>query len=71
MSKHQKVKYEDLLSELSDLDLVDMMYLYIKAKTGDENNFEQLPVYYIEKIEELQEELNQLLGNKVIKDLFK
>ena len=71
MSKHQRVKYEDLLSELSDLDFVDLMYLYIKAKTGDEDNFEQLPVYYIEKIDELGEELNQLLGDKVVKDLFK
>lgn len=71
MSKHQRIEHKDLLSVLSDLDFVDMMYLYIEAKTGDENNFEQLPVYYIEKIEELGEEINQLLGDKVVKDLFK
>jgi hypothetical protein len=71
MSKHQRIEHKDLLSVLSNLNFIEMMNLYIEAKTGDERNIDQLPVYYIEKIEELQEELNQLLGDKVIKDLFK
>lgn len=72
MSKHpDKIEPKDLLSELSQLEFVDLVYLYIEAKTGDEYNFEQLPVYYIDKINEIGELINQVLGDKVTKDLFK
>lgn len=63
MSKHQRVKHEDLLSVFSDLEFTEMMDLYIEAKTGDQSTYDQLPADCLIKIEELNDQLNQFLGD--------
>lgn len=63
MSKHQRIEHKDLLSVFSDLEFTEMMCLYIEAKTGDESNYDELPADCHIKIEQLDEQLNQFLGD--------
>jgi len=75
MSKHQRAKHEDVLSVLSDLDIVDMMDLYIEAKTGDWSVLhDNLPTKCIQQIEQLgiylESELNKVYSEDM-NGLFK
>lgn len=71
--KHQELqeKHQMLLSLLSELDITDLLELYIEAKTGEYTSIDDLPVYIIEAIDGLGYELNKIYMDKVIKDLFK
>lgn len=68
MSKHQRVKHEDILSVLSDLNIVDLLDLYIEAKTGEcDVLLDILPMECMERIEQLGDYLVSEL-NKVYSD---
>ncbi len=73
MSKqnNRQEEYNKLLATLRELSIEDLLLLFIEAKTGSQEDIDQLPVSYLETVNELGDMLNSLYADRVIDSLFK
>lgn len=73
MSKqnNRQEEYNKLLATLRELTIEDLLYLFIEAKTGSQDDIDKLPVSFLETVNELGELLNSIYANRVIDSLFK
>ena len=73
MSKkiNRQEEYNNLLVNLKDLNIQELLLLFIEAKTGSEEDIDKLPVRYLETIDELGDMLNKFYADRVIDKLFK
>lgn len=73
MSKqnNRQEEYNKLLATLRELSIEDLLYLFIEAKTGSQDDIDKLPVSFLETVNELGELLNSIYANRVIDSLFK
>ena len=73
MSKkiNRQEEYNNLLVNLKDLNIQELLLLFIEAKTGSHEEIDNLPVTYLEAIDELGDMLNELYADRVIDKLFK
>ena len=73
MSKkiNRQEEYNNLLVNLKDLNIQELLLLFIEAKTGSEGDINELPVSYLQKIDELGDMLNKFYADRVIDKLFK
>lgn len=55
------IKHKDLLKELKNMEFYSIIELYIEAKTGDISRIEDLPVDTLNKIAEIEEDINYLI----------
>ncbi|GAP70594.1 hypothetical protein BA6E_12526 [Bacteroidales bacterium 6E] len=55
--------HDQLLNGISELSLVELLYLYLEAKTGEYFDLESnAPGELLERIDELEEDLNELIN---------
>lgn len=74
MSKQGQKKQEEynkLINTLRELSIEELLLLFIEAKTGSEEDIDNIPVRVLETVEELGDLLNKLYADRVINDLFK
>jgi hypothetical protein len=73
MSKHnnRQEDYNKLLATLRELNIEDLLLLFIEAKTGSQEDIDRLPVGYLETIEELGDMLNSFYVDRLINSSFK
>lgn len=69
MSNRQE-EYNKLLATLRDLDIEDLLRLFIEAKTGYQEDVDKLPVDYLMTISALGDMLNKFYADRVINSLF-
>lgn len=70
MSNRQE-EYNKLLSTLRELNIEELLLLFIEAKTGSQEDIDKLPVSYLETVNELGDMLNSFYADRVIDSLFK
>jgi len=56
------IKHKDLLKELRNMEFNNIIELYIEAKTGGISRIEDLPVDTLNKIAEIEEDINYLIA---------
>ena len=64
-------EFSKLLTTLRGLTIEELLMLFIEAKTGSEGDINELPVSYLQKIDELGDMLNKFYADRVIDSLFK
>jgi hypothetical protein len=72
MSKqnNRQEEYNKLLATLRELNIEELLILFIEAKTGSQNDIDRLPVSYLETVNELGELLDKFYADRVINNLF-
>lgn len=72
MSKHnnRQEEYNKLLDTLRELNIEDLLLLFIEAKTGSQEDIDRLPLSYLETIEELGDMLNSFYVDRLINSSF-
>lgn len=63
--------YDQFIKTLSQLDVEELILLYIEAKTGDQRNIDQIPVSILNAINDLGDQLNIIYADQVINGLFR
>lgn len=63
--------YNKLLATLRELNIEELLLLFIEAKTGSQEDIDKLPVTYLETVNELGDLLNKIYSDRVIDSLFK
>ena len=71
MKNNRQEKYNRLLSTLRELNIEELLLLFIEAKTGSQEDIDKLPVSYLETVNKLGDMLNIFYADRVIEDLFK
>jgi hypothetical protein len=71
MSNKRQEEYNTFIAQLRELNIEDLLLLYIEAKTGSQNDIDKLPVSLLGAIEELGDTLNKLYADRLINNLFK
>ena len=73
MRKHnnRQEEYNKLLDTLRELNIEDLLLLFIEAKTGSQEDIDRLPLSYLETIEELGDMLNSFYVDRLINSSFK
>ena len=73
MRKHnnRQEEYNKLLDTLRELNIEDLLLLFIEAKTGSQEDIDSLPLSYLETIEELGDMLNSFYVDRLINSSFK
>ena len=64
-------EFSKLQTTLRGLTIEELLMLFIEAKTGSEGDINELPVSYLQKIDELGDMLNKFYADRVIDSLFK
>lgn len=68
-NKQRVNDYNNLLSRLREMDVEEMLLLYIEAKTGSQDDIDRLPVRITDAINELGEMLKTFYADRLIKNL--
>ena len=63
-------EYNKLISQLRALQVDELLYLYIEAKTGTQKDIDKIPVYILEAIDDLGAMLNTFYADSIIDSLF-
>ena len=71
MKNNRQEKYNRLLSTLRELNIEELLLLFIEAKTGSQEDIDKLPVSYLETVNKLGDMLNIFYADRVIDSLFK
>ncbi len=71
MSNKRQEEYNKLIAQLRELNIEDLLLLYIEAKTGSQADIDKLPVRLLEAIEDLGDTLNKLYADRIINSTFK
>lgn len=71
MSKSKQNDFDNLLAQLRQLDIMELLDLYIEAKTGSQDDIDKLPLEILDAVSELGELLNRFYGERVIDSVFK
>ncbi len=71
MNNKRQDEYNKLIAQLRELNIEDLILLYIEAKTGSQEDVDKLPVSLLEAIDKLGDTLNKLYADRVITNLFK
>jgi hypothetical protein len=70
-NSQRQEEYNKLIATLRRLSIDELLLLFIEAKTGSQDDIDNLPVYILEAIEDLGAELNKLYADRIIDSLFK
>ncbi len=70
-NEERQKDYNKFVAQLGQLDTEELLLLYIEAKTGSQNDIDQLPVRLLDSIYELGETLNEIYSDRVISGSFK
>lgn len=71
MNNKRQDEYNKLIAQLRELNIEDLILLYIEAKTGSQQDIDKLPVSLLEAIEELGDTINKLYADRLLNNLFK
>jgi hypothetical protein len=71
INRERQEEYNKLIAQLRGLNTEELLLLYIEAKTGSQEDIDNLPVSLLEAIEELGETLNKLYADRIINSTFK
>ncbi len=71
INRERQEEYNKLIAQLRELNIEDLLLLYIEAKTGSQEDIDKLPVRLLEDIEELGDTLNKLYADRLLNNLFK
>jgi uncharacterized protein YjbI with pentapeptide repeats len=68
---NRQKEYNKLINTIRELNIEELLLLFIEAKTGSQKDIDRLPISYLETVEGLGDMLNKFYADRVIKNLFK